>query len=312
MCGFLLFSYYVYLAARGEEEGVEEGRPEHFPLFIYLFFLCVSLGMYRLDRLVISGSATPAGHPRRKGAAPGRLSSGRPSQQRWQQQNDLVDSPQALSSATTTTTVSLRTVSSLCPFQGGAMPTVLDQSHGNTVSAGPQSSSPFLPQGRQTSAPSGGHVLSVLEGPLPAEIREIIHSQCSGEPAEVAERHARRLLSTNRRVRVYREELQSAVEEVGDVAQMLQRHETVQDALRVELKDLDAQIERLVRERQLCELQLSQEEEARRRDEVKLRDAKERVSVLRSTIDTITQESLAGYVVLRQLVPNLNVENYVV
>ncbi|EAN92088.1 hypothetical protein C3747_250g41 [Trypanosoma cruzi] len=266
--------------------------------------------MHRPDRLVISGSVTPAGHPRRKGTAPGRLSSGGPSQQRRQQQNDLVDSPQALSSATTTT-VSSRTVSSLCPFQFGAMPTVLDPSHGNAVSAGTQSSSPLLPQGRQATAPSGSHVLSVLEGPLPAEIREIIHSQCSGEPAEVAERHARRLLSTHRRVRVYREELQSAVEEVGDVAQMLQRHQTVQDALRVELKDLDAQIERLVRERQLCELQLSQEDEARQRDEVKLRDAKERVNVLRSTIDTITQESLAGYVVLRQLVPNLNVENYV-
>ncbi|RNF20498.1 uncharacterized protein Tco025E_03760 [Trypanosoma conorhini] len=268
--------------------------------------------MHRPDRLVVRGPVTSASRPRRRGGASGRPSTGGPSQREEQQQllllpqKELEDSQYALSSNFTASSPMI----SLCQFKDDA--TAAGYGHsGNAGPGGLQTSSSLLPQLQQPVVPAAGHALSVLEGPLPAEVREIIYSQCSGERAELAERHARRLLSTNRRVRVYREELQSAVEEVGDVAQLLQQHQRVQDALRAELTDLDAQLERLLRERQLCELQLSQEEEARQRKDVKLRDAKERVNVLRSTIDTITKESLSGYVLLRQLVPNLNVENYV-
>ncbi|RNF07774.1 hypothetical protein TraAM80_03148 [Trypanosoma rangeli] len=272
--------------------------------------------MHRPDRLVIHRSATSSSYPRRNAASrkhPWLSGPSRPEQQQQreslqQKQNkELGDLQYATPSNVTPSTALL----SLCQFKDDETTAASSGHNDNTTPGTLQTSSSLLSQGQQPVGVVKGYALSMLEGPLPAEVREIIYSQCSGERAEVAERHARRLLSTNRRVRVYREELRSAVEEVGDVAQLMQRHQTVQDALRAELFELDAQIARLVRERQLCELQLSQEEEARQRKEVKLRDANERVNALRSTIDAIAKESLSGYVLLRQLVPNLNVENYV-
>ncbi|ESL06071.1 hypothetical protein TRSC58_06260 [Trypanosoma rangeli SC58] len=274
--------------------------------------------MHPPDRLVIHRSTTPGSHPRRNAASSRRSWPSGPSrleQQQHQRQSLLLRQNKELENSQDATpsnvTPSTRLLS-LCQFKGDET-TAAGSGHNGPASSGTlQTSSSLLSQGQQPGGlVRGGYALSMLEGPLPAEVREIIYSQCSGERAEVAERHARRLLSTNRRVRVYREELQSAVEEVGDVAQLMQRHQTVQDALRAEMLELDAQIARLVRERQLCELQLSQEEEACQRKEVKLRDANERVNALRSTIDAIAKESLSGYVLLRQLVPNLNVENYI-
>ncbi|ORC86149.1 uncharacterized protein TM35_000301890 [Trypanosoma theileri] len=168
-----------------------------------------------------------------------------------------------------------------------------------------------LQQQLQLTTSTGGNSGALLEGPLPPEVREIIYSQCSGEAAEVAERHARRLLSTNRRVRVYREELQSAMEEVRDVATLVQRHHTVQQALRREVEELDAKIAQLLREKQYCELQQQEEDQVTQRMETKLRDANERVELLRSTIDNITKGSMAGYLLLQQLVPNLHLDNYI-
>nr|CCC95025.1 unnamed protein product [Trypanosoma congolense IL3000] len=152
--------------------------------------------------------------------------------------------------------------------------------------------------------------LMAMEGPLPAEVRQIIHSSCSGSDAELAERHARRLLSTGRRVNVYRAELQSAIEEVNDVDQLVKQHQIVQAALRTELSDLDARIEKLMKERQLCEYQLRQQETEAERKMAKLTEANMRVDKLSSTIDSMTHESLAGYVLLQKLVPNLHVNNY--
>ncbi|KAG8348199.1 hypothetical protein ERJ75_001000400 [Trypanosoma vivax] len=151
----------------------------------------------------------------------------------------------------------------------------------------------------------------VLEGPLPAEVREMIYAACAGEDAEVAERHARRLISTNRRVRVYRAELQSAVEETGDVTRLIQQGRAVESALRAELCELDKRMEELMRERQVCDFQLKQQQADQERKEAKLREANERVKVLRETIENITNETLSAHMLLKKLIPNLHVDNYV-
>ncbi|RHW67050.1 uncharacterized protein TEOVI_000777500 [Trypanosoma equiperdum] len=170
-------------------------------------------------------------------------------------------------------------------------------------------SSPSTVSQLDPSVPSSS-ALAALEGPLPAEVREIIHNSCTGEDAELAERQARRLLSTSRRVHVYRAELQSAIEEVKDVEQLLKRHQVIQTALRTELNDLNGRIEQLLKERRLCEIQLQQQEDEEQRRAAKLQEANMRVDILRSTIDKITNETLAGHVLLQKLVPNLHVNNY--
>lgn len=149
-----------------------------------------------------------------------------------------------------------------------------------------------------------------MEGPLPAEVRSIIHASCSGEGAEHAEIYARRLLSTHRRVRVYREELSAAVEESEDIKQVLKKNVLICDALKQEIGGIDAKIQMLLNERQLCQVQLESESRTLQRNEAKQEEAERRVDVLRTTIDNITRETQRGHMLLRQLVPNLQIENY--
>lgn len=158
---------------------------------------------------------------------------------------------------------------------------------------------------RPTSSSSAG-----MEGPLPAEARALIHSSCTGDAAEQAETYARRLLSTHRRVRVYREELQYAVEEVDDIRQVAQKNAIVCDALEQEMKDIDSRIQALLSEKQMCQVQWEQERAVLQRNEGKRAEAERRVDVLRNTIDNITRETQRGHMLLRQLVPNLQIENY--
>lgn len=159
---------------------------------------------------------------------------------------------------------------------------------------------------RPGSVSSGG----TMEGPLPAEVRSIIHTTCSGDGAEQAEIYARRLLSTHRRVRVYREELGAAVEESDDIKQVLKKNTLICDALKQEISGIDAKIQMLLNERQLCQVQLESESRTLQRNESKREEAERRVDVLRTTIDNITRETQRGHMLLRQLVPNLQIENY--
>lgn len=149
-----------------------------------------------------------------------------------------------------------------------------------------------------------------MEGPLPAEVRAIIHSTCNGDAAEQAEVYSRRLLSTHRRVRVYREELSAAVEESDDIKQVLKKNTLVCDALKQEIAGIDAKIQMLLNERQMCQVQLETEARSLARNEAKRDEADRRVEVLRNTIDNITRETQRGHMLLRQLVPNLQIENY--
>jgi hypothetical protein len=157
---------------------------------------------------------------------------------------------------------------------------------------------------------SAGLGATTMEGPLPAEARSIIHTACSGEAAEQAEVYARRLLSTHRRVRVYREELQFASEEVDDIKQVAQKNLLVCEALQREMTSIDEKINALMSERQMCQLQLDQEKKVMQRNEAKKDEAQRRVELLRSTIDNIARETQKGHMLLRQLVPNLQIENY--
>lgn len=149
-----------------------------------------------------------------------------------------------------------------------------------------------------------------MEGPLPSEARAIIYQNCAGETAEQAEVYARRLLSTHRRVRVYKEELSAAVEEVQDMNDCLEKSSLVQTALSHELNDLDARIAALQRERELVQHQTDQEQHNSGRYASKHGEAKQRVDVLRTTIDSIAKDTQRGQMMLQQLVPNLQIDNY--
>jgi hypothetical protein len=162
----------------------------------------------------------------------------------------------------------------------------------------------------RTSSASGMERQGGMEGPLPAEVRALIHGSCSGEAAEQAEVYARRLLSTHRRVRVYREELSAAVEEVDDIKSVAKKNTLVCDALKQEISSIDAKIQMLLNERQMCQVQLESEARNLARNEGKLNEGDRRVEVLRNTIDNITRETQRGHMLLRQLVPNLQIENY--
>lgn len=161
-------------------------------------------------------------------------------------------------------------------------------------------------------APSNGEFGAVggMEGPLPSEARTIIHQHCSGDTAEQAELYARRLLSTHRRVRVYKEELSAAVEEAQDMTDCLEKSALVQAALRRELSDLDARIVTLQKEKQLVSMQAEQEARNGERLASKFHEAQQRVTVLRGTIDTIAKDTQRGQMMLLQLVPNLQIDNY--
>lgn len=151
-----------------------------------------------------------------------------------------------------------------------------------------------------------------MEGPLPGEVRHVITRSCgAGSSADEAERQARRLISTGRRMRVYRDELVAASDEVGDMEQLVQQHVLVCSALRTEMSDIDAKIRELLSERQLSEVQLRQAEGEAQRHLSKLKEARERVAVLRNTVDGITRETHINRVMLHQLVPSLDIDKYI-
>lgn len=169
----------------------------------------------------------------------------------------------------------------------------------------------------QTGSAGGGYAnqnvssLAFMEGPLPSEVRDIIRRCCSGGKAEDAEREARRLLSTSRRVKVYREEMTAAQEELADAKVDHDRQCLVSSALRDEISEIDHRIEMLKKEREICERQLQDCNGIESHRQQKLSEAQERVSILGSTIDNIERESHMGHLMLRQMVPNLNIMNYV-
>ena len=181
--------------------------------------------------------------------------------------------------------------------------------HNNNMRMSADSNSLVLTGGADLRPGSSG-LGQTMEGPLPAEARSLIHAACTGESAEQAEVYARRLLSTHRRVRVYREELQFAAEEVEDIKQVSQKNALVCDALQREMTNIDEKIAALMSERQLCQMQFEQEAKTLQRNEAKKEEAQRRVELLRATIDNIARETQKGHMLLRQLVPNLQIENY--
>jgi hypothetical protein len=160
--------------------------------------------------------------------------------------------------------------------------------------------------------PSLGSV-GAMEGPLPPEVRRLIAQACPADPVsqETAEQQARRLLSTGRRVKVYREELAAAEEEQRDWSAAAEQRHLVRSVLQSEVDDINARIQALLQERSLCEAQLRAEDEAASREQRKLAEAQERVAVLRRTIDDIVEETVVPRLMLQQLVPSLLLENYV-
>eukprot|EP00796_Vickermania_ingenoplastis_P004298 gene4298-3114_t len=157
---------------------------------------------------------------------------------------------------------------------------------------------------------SGGWQPGFMEGPLPSEVRAIIRASCSPDKIEDAEREARRLLSTSRRVRVYREEMQAAMEEMADSKVEVDRQTLISNALTDEITDINRRIEALMKERAICEAQLEQSQGVGAHRQKKFEEAQQRVAVLRNTIDNIDRESHIGYLLLQQMVPNLNIHNY--
>ncbi|CCW66828.1 unnamed protein product [Phytomonas sp. Hart1] len=185
--------------------------------------------------------------------------------------------------------------------------------------------------------------VSFLEGPLPPAVRAMLETACAspvsithyhesfagvqgvspglGEngalvvqaplAVEEAERQARRLLSTSRRLKVYREELQTAKAEFSDMQDLVQKDTLVRRALETELVDIDSTIARLMKERALCEAQFQQQDNLITRDSERLHKAEERVTVLNETIENMMQSTQADQLVLNRLVPNLNIENYI-
>eukprot|EP00758_Cryptobia_borreli_P012212 Tbor_TRINITY_DN5725_c2_g4::TRINITY_DN5725_c2_g4_i1::g.19607::m.19607 len=151
-----------------------------------------------------------------------------------------------------------------------------------------------------------------LDGPLPREAREIIHQHtgANGDVSDQAEMYARRLLSTHRRVKLYREELNFARQEVSDYRQQLGQSNLIVNSLQTEVAEIDAKIEALVNERQLVEMQIAQQNNKSDRLKTKECESMERVESLRHTIDTIATETQRGQMLLQQLIPNLCIENY--
>lgn len=158
--------------------------------------------------------------------------------------------------------------------------------------------------------PSASAFPGSMEGPLPSEVREIIRTTCSREKAEEAEMEARRLLSTSRRVKVYKDEMKAALEEFSDAKIECDRQELVTTALQEEARQLSAKIDALQKEKSICEDQIIQVEKVGLQRQKNLEQAQERVKLLRNTIDSINRETSMAHLFLRQAVPNLNIENY--
>ncbi|CCW61885.1 unnamed protein product [Phytomonas sp. EM1] len=202
-----------------------------------------------------------------------------------------------------------------------------------------------MPNQRGVQQPTSNNVegssqVAFLEGPLPPEVRAMIAAACASsvpivrynelsagvphgigengtltvqEPVAVdeAERQARRLLSTSRRLKVYREELLTAQAEFSDVQGLVQKDTLVRQALETELADIDSRIAALIQERALCEAQFQQQGNLLARDSEKLAKAQERVSVLNEAIENMMKSTQTDQMMLRRLVPNLNIENYI-
>ncbi|KPA76509.1 hypothetical protein ABB37_07809 [Leptomonas pyrrhocoris] len=156
-------------------------------------------------------------------------------------------------------------------------------------------------------------VLGAVEGPLPPDVRRLISQSCGADPATLdgAEQQARRLISTGRRVKVYREELAAAEEERRDWTATAEQRRLVRSVLQEEVDGINARIQALLQERAICEAQLQTEDAAAARETRKLAEAEERVTVLRQTIDGIVEETTVPRLMLQQLVPSLLIENYI-
>lgn len=158
--------------------------------------------------------------------------------------------------------------------------------------------------------PNSSSLIGFMEGPLPSEVREIIRTYCSPDRAEEAEKEARRLLSTSRRLKVFRAEMKAAMEELADATVEKDRQELVAAALREEVEQLSEKIQALQKEKSICEEQILQVQEVGIQRQKKLSQANERVQLLKNTIDNITRETSMAHLFLLQAVPNLNIENY--
>lgn len=175
------------------------------------------------------------------------------------------------------------------------------------------SSNGFGPQSARVGNSAGNTMTVVapsLDGPLPKEARMIISASVQGDEADQAELYARRLLSTSRRVRIYKEELQAAREEVEDYKSLVTQKQLVVAQLGSEAQQLEARIRELQNELHMAQMQQETALGEQRRMEGKQFEAQRRVEALQNTIDTIANESQRGKLLLRQLVPNLNIDNY--
>lgn len=152
----------------------------------------------------------------------------------------------------------------------------------------------------------------IVEGPLPSEVRRLIRDCCGSDEfaMEEAERQARRLLSVGRRVKVYRDELSAASEEASDLAATVEGQTVVCATLETEVAEIDRKVELLLQERALCVTQLQQAQHVKERRLQQWREAEERVRILRTAVDEISADTQLGQSALRQLVPNLHIENY--
>lgn len=151
-----------------------------------------------------------------------------------------------------------------------------------------------------------------MEGPLPSEVREIIRKDCSRlEDIDDAEKQARKLLSVGKRLQVYRSELQAALEEVVDIEKGARDISVVCATLQAECSDIDAKIEALQKEKLLCQQQFLAQQQRLMRENEQLSIAAERVTILRRTVENITSETQTNQLLLRQLVPSLNIDNYI-
>ncbi|KAG5509548.1 hypothetical protein JKF63_06253 [Porcisia hertigi] len=218
----------------------------------------------------------------------------------------------------------LMSSSSLSPSPGlptGGVPLAQLLPSDRAVVHGTGAHNGFLPPGTATPplcVTASLEFAGTVEGPLPPEVRRIIAQSCpEGSSAaernaiiDVVEQQARRLISTGRRVKVYREELTAAEEERRDLSTTVEERHLVRSALQGEVDDINARIAALLQERGLVEAQLNAQNEAAARDEHKLTEAQNRVTLLRKTIDGIAEETMVARLMLQQQVPSLHIENY--
>lgn len=167
----------------------------------------------------------------------------------------------------------------------------------------------------QTSAPSallpnGGG--GALEGPLPSAVRQIVQSACLNEASsDQADVLARRVISGMRRSRMYEAELRASRDEEADISRASEQGGIVEAALSQELVGIDARIAELQREREICLAQREQQRAHQAKLDRKAAECSSRTGALRSALDELMKETQRMTIMLRQLVPNLNVSSYV-